>query len=108
MDPYAAVAGPLRTQPGIDLFVRNLLANPQIRLVILDGPTAGVVGEEAKDSLFVVFRALEPATMRWAIGEDVPWEAFSEMTDGVTLIDAKEWFVEGDENGYRVDYGLCS
>ena len=30
------------------------------------------------------------------------------MTDGVTLIDAKEWFVEGDENGYRVDYGLCS
>jgi len=32
-----AVCGPLRTLAGIDLFLRDLLANPQIRVVVVDG-----------------------------------------------------------------------
>jgi len=36
--PFAAVVGPLRTVRGIDLMIRSLLANPQIRVVIVDGP----------------------------------------------------------------------
>lgn len=36
--PDAAVVGPLRTERGIDLLVRSLLCNPQLRVVILDGP----------------------------------------------------------------------
>lgn len=35
--PHAAVVGPLRTLRGLDEFVRNLLYNPQIRLVVLEG-----------------------------------------------------------------------
>lgn len=33
-----AVVGPLRTEAGLDLLVRSLLANPQIRVVFIDGP----------------------------------------------------------------------
>jgi len=36
--PDAAVVGPLRTERGIDLLLRSLLANPQIRVVVIDGP----------------------------------------------------------------------
>lgn len=36
-DHYPAVVGPLRTRAGVDLLVRNLLANPQIRIVLIDG-----------------------------------------------------------------------
>ncbi len=39
-DHKPAVVGPLRTVEGIDLFVRSLLANPQIRVVVFDGPDA--------------------------------------------------------------------
>ena len=35
--PHASVVGPLRTTRGIDLLVRSLLANPQIRIVVIDG-----------------------------------------------------------------------
>jgi len=35
-----AVVGPLRTVEGVDLLVRSLLANPQIRVVFVDGPDA--------------------------------------------------------------------
>jgi hypothetical protein len=36
--PHAAVVGPLRTQRGIDLLWRSLLFNPQIRVLVFDGP----------------------------------------------------------------------
>lgn len=36
--PFASCVGPLRTKAGIDLLVRNLAHNPQIRLIIVDGP----------------------------------------------------------------------
>lgn len=36
--PHAAVVGPLRSVRGIDLLVRGLLANPQIRILVWDGP----------------------------------------------------------------------
>jgi thymidylate synthase len=40
--PYAAVVGPLRGRRGVDELVRNLLANPQIRCLILDGRDIGI------------------------------------------------------------------
>jgi thymidylate synthase len=39
-DDKPAVIGMLRTIPGIDLLVRGLLANPQIRVVVIDGTDA--------------------------------------------------------------------
>lgn len=36
--PHAAVVGPLRTLRELDPFIRGLLTNPQIRVVIWDGP----------------------------------------------------------------------
>ena len=35
--PKAAAVGPLRTVRGIDLLVRALLANPQLRVIVIDG-----------------------------------------------------------------------
>lgn len=35
--PHASVVGPLRTPEGVDLFLRNLLYNPQITKVVLAG-----------------------------------------------------------------------
>lgn len=48
--PDAAVVGPLRTLRGLDLFVRGLLANPQIRVVIWDGPDL-TPGETTKSAV---------------------------------------------------------
>lgn len=47
--PHAAVVGPLRSIGGIDELLRNLLANPQIRYVVVDGTdlTPGKVVEPA-------------------------------------------------------------
>jgi thymidylate synthase len=74
--PNAAVVGPLRTKAGIDLLVRNLLANPQIRVVIVDGPTAGVVGEQTLGALNGLWlRNFD------VIGEDVPRDALRAMFD---------------------------
>ena len=56
----AAVVGPLRTPRGIDMLFRNLLANPQIRVVVV----AGVDLVEG-----------EPTT--WAL-----WKAFGRTPDG--------------------------
>ena len=52
--PHAAVVGPLRTQRGIDLLVRALLANPQIRLVIWDGPDL-TAGQATRKALFALW-----------------------------------------------------
>lgn len=48
--PNAAVVGPLRTLRGLDLFVRGLLANPQIRVLIWDGPDL-TPGEATKSAV---------------------------------------------------------
>lgn len=53
--PEAAVVGPFRTARGVDELVRNLLANPQIRLVLLDGPEGGAIGKRAREALREVF-----------------------------------------------------
>lgn len=52
--PEAAVVGPLRTVRGIDELVRNLLANPQIRVVVLDGKDL-TPGEETTKALLATW-----------------------------------------------------
>lgn len=52
--PDAAVVGPLRTMLGIDLLVRSLLANPQIRVLGWDGPDLST-GERVSRAFWEVF-----------------------------------------------------
>lgn len=44
--PHAAVVAPLRTPEGLDELVRNLLANPQIKVLLVVGPDS-IVGQPA-------------------------------------------------------------
>lgn len=46
--PHVAVVGPLRTTRGIDLLVRGLLANPQLRVLVWDGLDLTLGGEVQK------------------------------------------------------------
>lgn len=46
----AAVVGPLRTVRGVDLLIRGLLANPQIRVVLVEGVDL-TPGEETTEAL---------------------------------------------------------
>lgn len=46
--PHAAIVGPLRTLRGFDEFVRNLLHNPQVRVVIVDGNDLTPDGETTR------------------------------------------------------------
>jgi len=53
--PHAAVIGPLRTVRGIDLLVRGLLANPQIRVLVMVGKDV-VEGEPTVQALHLLWR----------------------------------------------------
>lgn len=68
--PNASVVGPLRTMRGIDLLVRDLLANPQIRVLVWDGPAPGL-GAKVQATLVELWYA--GGSERWAdtVGEDV-------------------------------------
>lgn len=86
--PQAAVVGPLRTVRGIDRFVRNLLANPQIRAVIWDGPDL-TPGEETKKALFGEWALqTKPSTLK----ADIQALAGALFTD-VELVTLDEWNV---------------
>ncbi len=52
--PHAAVVAPLRTVRGVDELARNLLANPQIRHVVVTGPDRSV-GEQTTAALTETF-----------------------------------------------------
>jgi thymidylate synthase len=49
--PDVSIVGPLRTVRGIDLMIRSLLANPQIRVVLVDGSDL-TPGEATTEALF--------------------------------------------------------
>lgn len=70
--PEAAVCGPLRTLRGVDLLVRSLLANPQIRVLLLEGrePPGGKVEALLRRALPAPPRALEDLEVE-RIGEDL-------------------------------------
>lgn len=70
--PHAAVVGPLRTLRGLDLFIRGLLANPQIRVVIWDGPDL-TPGEVTKTALFALWTtpALDAGRLPAPFGVDL-------------------------------------
>ncbi len=61
--PHAAVVGPLRTVRGIDLLVRALLANPQVRVLVWDGPDL-TPGEATKTELQRYFPLSGPSAMQ--------------------------------------------
>lgn len=68
--PHAAVVGPLRTVRGIDELVRNLLHNPQIRVVVIDGPDL-TQGEETTRALYLAWGTMPEGL----VGADAwgPW-----------------------------------
>lgn len=53
--PHAAVCGPLRTKRGIDTLVRGLLANPQIRVIIMVPPPGGISDLGVTDALLAIW-----------------------------------------------------
>lgn len=81
--PEAAVVGPLRSIRGIDLLVRNLLANPQIRIVVVDGPdlTAG----ERTTAALQAFWCGTPGP-RQALWPDIPSDLIEALIGEVRLI----------------------
>jgi len=70
--PHAAVVGPLRNHEGLDLMVRNLLANPQINVVALDGHEGQSDGRLEVDLYRLFGDAHDGPT------EAVPWELLGE------------------------------
>lgn len=103
--PDVAVVGPLRTVRGIDLLLRNLLANPQIRIVTVDGVDL-TPDESTTKTLFALWRdGLRPK----GLGEDLTDELVDVVRDGVVLIDGTDgtvhagvdWDLIDDERGSR-------
>ena len=114
--PDASVVGPLRTLRGIDLLVRNLLANPQIRVIIVDGPdlrpdvTASlrevfsvgrdpITDEETNIDRLPTFLAESLFTTEAPLYKPVPgdplFEAVCLMLRGVKLLTVEEWDTSG-------------
>jgi hypothetical protein len=88
--PKAAVVGPLRTVRGIDLLIRALLANPQIRVVVWDGPDL-TAGEATKRALIDTWNGDKPVAaddlrecdaLRWVLST-----VLGEADPGVDLVD---------------------
>lgn len=65
--PEVAVAGPLRTRRGLDLLVRNLLANPQISVLYVTGKDQTPGGETLQ-----AFRDLRMTRRSSWVGADIP------------------------------------
>jgi hypothetical protein len=85
-DDKPAVIGLLRTIPGIDLLVRGLLANPQVRVVVIDGTDASADKATSK-ALFAVWRGESHRTL---LGDDVGHPEAANLVREVTLLDAKD------------------
>jgi hypothetical protein len=81
--PHASIVGPLRTLRGLDEFLRNLLHNPQIRVVILDGNDL-TPGEETTSALNAVWRG-ETADLQADLHPFV-----AELVDAVRLYTKRE------------------
>ena len=97
--PHAACVGPLRTRAGIDLLIRNLLLNDQVRVVVIDGPTGGVVGEETRDALERLWHQGEGVLS--LLGADLaPYAVL--VRDNVKLLDTKHHRIEGSADGTRM------
>ena len=99
--PDVAVVGPLRTVRGIDLLLRNLLANPQIRLVDVDGVDL-TPDEATTKALIALWRdGVRPK----GLGEDLTNELVDLVRTHVTLeTDYGGWgkFGNGDRPGGRI------
>lgn len=94
--PHAAVVGPLRTLRGIDELVRNLLHNPQIRLIVICGNDL-TPGEETTKALLDTWRGPDWSD-RWDkhVGEDVR-PHLKVVTNGVSL---------ATPEGFKAEWGL--
>lgn len=78
--PHAAVIGPLRTVRGLDELVRNLLHNPQIRVVLVVGSDL-TEGEETTRELLSLWRGSRTDL----VGEDVQ-ETFTAWSGKIRLL----------------------
>ena len=81
--PHAAVVGPLRTLGGIDLLVRGLLANPQIRVLVWDGPDLN--GGRVKRAVALAFGPHEDLQ---EIPTTLTYEQYVGVLQDVTYLDA--------------------
>lgn len=85
--PDAAVVGPLRTIRGIDLLVRSLLANPQIRVVVVVGRDLSP-GESVRKALMLTWGANED--MRAVPGSDLDYEQVVDVLQNVHLLGLRD------------------
>lgn len=81
--PDVAVVGPLRTVRGIDGLIRNLLNNPQIRLVIVDGVDL-TPGEQTTEALYALWRKRDVGA-----ADDIPLDYVATILDNVDLLSWK-------------------
>lgn len=82
--PKVSIVGPLRTVRGIDLFVRNLLANPQIRGVVIAGADL-TPGTATTAALFEVWRDPLGETAGRLVGDDIPRDLLAALVAEVTI-----------------------
>lgn len=93
--PHAACVGPLRTVRGIDLLIRALLANPQIRVVVWDGPDL-TPGEATKGALQALWAGLtDLGTLELSLAQELYQGASLVTQGGLTdvTIDEEGWTV---------------
>ncbi len=104
--PHAACVGPMRTVDGIDLLVRNLLANDQVRIIVIDGPFPGL-GAKTRAALTELFRVdsgeipqplCEECATDWAMLQTI-----RDAIESVSLYDVKELFPAGLAG---IDFGV--
>lgn len=89
--PHAAVVGPLRTLRGIDMLIRSLLANPQIRVLVVTGRDLSP-GASVRIALEGLWGEGEPYM---ALSADIR-EAFTRIVKGdVELLDLRDLFPGG-------------
>ena len=68
-----SVVGPLRLVDGIDILLRNMLANPQIRVLVIDGPAVGPIGEHTLRTLRTLWAdGAEPAKLQDSVHSVAP------------------------------------
>lgn len=119
--PFASCVGPLRTVRGLDLLVRNLLANPQIRVVVVDGPdlsenksTSAALGalfkgDAAKGNIPAIWEELKADDHRRTTCEEAhcALEALEAIIDGlVHLCVATDWGGKGENHDALTWMGL--
>ncbi len=100
--PHAAVVGPLRTMRGIEMLVRGLLANPQLRVVVWDGPDI-TDNQAVKHTLFELWKLAPKAIELMKASELSPY--LSTLFDHTYLFDQENYLVVRDDPDAMITTG---